>query len=296
MSDPTETLELRVLQTPEEMQAAEALQEVVWQGASPVPDHLLIAAMHNGGITVGAFHQAELIGAVFGFTGLYRAGENLKVKHCSHFLAVHPDFRDAGVGFKLKRAQWQLARQQGLDLITWTYDPLESRNANLNIAKLGAICRTYRRNEYGEMADELNKGIPSDRFEVDWWVYAPRVKRRMESKTPHQLDLAHYLSAGVQAINTTKLNKAGWPVPEQDQMDLLDDPEKRPVLTLLEFPSDYQGLKSADRRLAHEWRMYSRVLFELLFSHGYIVTDMVYLAGTTPRSYYVLSHGESTLG
>ena len=101
-------------------------------------------------------------------------------KHCSHIAAFIPNHRDSGVGFALKRAQWQMVRHQGLDHVTWTYDPLLSRNAHLNIARLGAVCSTYRRSEYGDMRDGLNAGLPSDRFQVDWWVNTKRVERAIK--------------------------------------------------------------------------------------------------------------------
>jgi predicted GNAT superfamily acetyltransferase len=83
-----------------------------------------------------------------------------RARRFSH-IGIDPDQRDAGIGFALKRAQWQMVRHQGLDHITWTYDPLLSRNAYLNIAKLGAVCNTYRRSEYGDMRDG---NALSDRF------------------------------------------------------------------------------------------------------------------------------------
>ena len=200
------------------------------------------------------------------------------------------------MGFKLKRAQWQIVRQQGLDLITWTYDPLESRNAYFNLAKLGAVCNTYLPNEYGDMLDELNRGIPSDRFMVHWWVNTQRVFHRLSRTARKRLDLAHFLAADAQVINTTSLNEDGWPVPESDRMDLLENPETQKAIVLFEVPSDFQGLKAADIELAKKWRSYSRTIFELLFHHGYLTTDMVYMSGKNPRSYYVLSQGNKTLG
>ena len=119
---------------------------------------------------LGVFVNDELIGFVFGFPGIEPTPDGPRPKHCSHILGVLPDHRDGGVGFALKRAQWQMVRHQGLDHVTWTYDPLLSRNAHLNIARLGAVCSTYRRSEYGDMRDGLNAGLPSDRFQVDWWV------------------------------------------------------------------------------------------------------------------------------
>ena len=110
------------------------------------------------------------------------------------------------------------------------------------------------------------------------------------------MDLAHFLAADAEVINSTKLNDAGWPVPSKDRIDKIEDPKTRPMLTLFEIPSDFQGMKVADIELGREWRMYSRTIFKLFFYHGYMVTDMVFLPGNNPRSYYVLSQGDSTLG
>jgi predicted GNAT superfamily acetyltransferase len=289
-------IELRILHAPEELRAAQQLQEQVWPGAPAVPDHLLIAAGHNGGINIGAYDKGKLVGALFGFVGIYQHDDRTAVKHCSHSLGVLPEYRDQGVGFLLKRAQRQVVQKQGFELATWTYDPLESRNAYLNIHKLGAICKIYRRNEYGDMIDELNQGMPSDRFEVEWWVNSLRVNQRLSGENRNKLTLEHYTAGDVHPINTTKINASGWPVPHQDQMDLIEDSFNRPAIALLEFPANFQGMKSADIELAKDWRMYTRILFELFFLNGYVVTDMLYQPGDPPRSYYVLSHGEATIG
>jgi len=211
------------------------------------------------------------------------------VKFCSHQLGVLPELQGSGLGFRLKRAQWQIARQQGFDHITWTYDPLLSINANLNIAKLGAVANTYRREVYGQMRDGLNAGLPSDRFQVDWWLNTHRVRRRLATQPPKKLDLAHYLSAEVSRANQTALNEAGFPVPRSATL-----PETRVPLLLLEIPADFYAIKAADAALALEWRLHTRTLFEDLFARGYLVTDFVFLPGTHPRSYYVLSLGEAT--
>jgi predicted GNAT superfamily acetyltransferase len=212
-------------------------------------------------------------------------------------LAVHPDFRGKGMGFQLKRAQWQIVRHQGLDRITWTYDPLLSGNAYLNIARLGAVCSTYLREVYGEMRDELNKGLPSDRFEVDWWVNTQRVSRRLGKKARLRLDLAHILAAGAEVINPTQINKQGWPVPAEvsNFPEALENVDLVPAILLVEIPADFQALKTDNFELARLWRNHTRLVFEKLFEVGYLVTDFVHLPGSTPRSYYVLTHGEATL-
>ena len=293
---------LRILEKPEEMEAVEGLQRVVWAGTETdvVPTHILLAAIHNGGLLVGAFDPADrLIGFVFGFSGLYFTPDGPRPKHCSHLLAVHPDSRSRGIGFALKRAQWQMVRHQGLDRITWTYDPLLSRNAYLNIARLGAVCSTYLRNEYGSMRDEMNQGLPSDRFQVDWWVNSKRVIRRLSKRPRLQLDLAHFLAAGVKIINPSHTDGISWPRPGAVlELDPPGDGEAEGVsepLAMLEIPNDFLALKAAEPALASEWRSHTRDLLEDLFSHGYLVTDFIHLPGATPRSFYVLSHGESTL-
>jgi predicted GNAT superfamily acetyltransferase len=280
------------IETPAELTAVEKLQQLVWPGhdIEIVPVHMLLAVIHGGGLVIGAFEEDELVGFVFGFPGFDPGASGLQSWHCSHMAAVHPDYRDAGLGFRLKRAQWQIVRQQGLNRITWTYDPLMSRNANLNIAKLGAVCGTYLPSYYGELRDGLNIGLPADRFRVDWWVNSHRVVRRLSKRPPLKLDLAHYLSADIYRVNTTALTQTGLVQPR-----IMDLPEDSVPLLLVEIPAEFLALKAEDLSLAQEWRLHTRQIFAALFAAGYLVTDFVYLPGNQPRSYYVLSYGESTL-
>ena len=281
---------IKILEAPEDMPAVEALQRAVWPGSETdvVPAHMLITAVHNGGLLVGAFVENQLVGFVFGFPGIEFTPDGPRPKHCSHMMGIHSDQRDSGIGFALKRAQWQMVRHQGLDHITWTYDPLLSRNAYLNIAKLGAVCNTYRRSEYGDMRDGLNAGLPSDRFMVDWWINTRRVERRLSRRARRTLRLDDFSKAELQPLYS--LHPSG----QNDQW--LRPPEHfSPLegnLTLAEIPSDFSALKDADFSLARDWRFFLRELFETAFSAGYIVTDFIY---DQSRSFYVLAHGESTL-
>jgi predicted GNAT superfamily acetyltransferase len=278
---------IRLLETPEEMSALETLQRVVWSmpDLEVVPKDMLLAAVHNGGLTIGAFAEEQLVGAVFGFPGFYNTPDGPRIKHHSHLLAVLPDWRSQGIGFALKRAQWQMVRKQGIDRITWTYDPLQSRNAHLNITRLGAVCNQYLRSAYGEMLDGLNAGMPSDRFQVDWWLNTKRVERRLSRRSRPPLALEHYRAAEATSLDAIK--KHGF---------LLQPPEKVPELSgtllLVEIPFDILGLKAADLDLARHWRAYTREVFENAFALGYLVTDFV---NENKRSFYVLTHGESTL-
>jgi predicted GNAT superfamily acetyltransferase len=303
---------LKILETPDEMKFVEDLERITWPGSETdiIPLHVLVTIAHNGGLVIGAFPKLSLqpdlakpssspkdspflIGFVLGFPGLYYTPDGPRPKHCSHELAVRPEYRDRGVGFALKRAQWQMVRRQGLDLITWTFDPLLSRNAHLNITKLGAVCNTYLREIYGDMRDEVNAGLPSDRFQVDWWVNSRRVDRRLSKRARRPLDLAHCLSAGAWIVNPTETANGWARPPEKVVARPTGEDESR--LLLVEIPSNFQALRAADPGLALEWRLHTRGLFEDLFARGYLITDFVYLPGGEPRSFYVVSHGESTL-
>jgi predicted GNAT superfamily acetyltransferase len=283
---------IRILESPEEMAAAEELQRLVWPGSDldVVPAHLLLTAAHNGGLVLGAYSEERLVGMLFGFPGIEDVPDGPRPKHCSHMLGVHPDLRDGGLGFALKRAQWQMVRRQGLDHVTWTYDPLLSRNAYLNIARLGAVCSTYLRELYGDMRDGLNAGLPSDRFQVDWWILTGRVSRRLERRPRGTFNLLHFDQAGVPPLYDAPPGKGGWIRPPTHPPTFADR------LALAEIPPDFPSLKAAEAGLARDWRLFSRELFEQAFSSGYLVTDFIFdRSGERPRSFYVLAHGESTL-
>ncbi len=286
------TYEIRILESPQEMEAVVELQRLVWPGdeLEILPVHMLRAVVHNGGLVVGAYSQNQLVGFVFGFPGFEATPRGARLIHASHMAGVHPEFRDAGLGFRLKRAQWQLVRRQGVERITWTYDPLQSRNANLNITKLGAVCNTYIPNYYGQMGDGVNIGVPSDRFQVDWWVNSHRVRSRLGKTPPRKLVLSNYLEAGTPFVNHTSLNASGFVIPQTGDMS-----QARASLLLLEIPADIQAIRDVDLDLAIAWSDHVRGLFLELFDQGYLVTDFVHLPGSSPRSFYVLSDGTATL-
>jgi predicted GNAT superfamily acetyltransferase len=291
---------IRLIETPEEMGLIEELQRDVWPGSETdvVPMHMLITAVHNGGIVLGAFIEEKIVGFIFGFAGLEETPDGPRLKHCSHMMGIHPGHRDGGIGFALKRAQWQMVRHQGLDHITWTYDPLLSRNAYLNVAKLGAVCTTYRRSEYGEMRDGLNAGLPSDRFQVDWWINTRRVESRLGKRSRPTLKLAHVTRSGLRPLyplqpstdNPSARLRTSLPHPPEHVPPFEDR------LLLAEIPGNFLDLKSKDFSLARDWRFFTRELFETAFKEKYIVTDFIFDKNDgNPRGLYVLTHGESTL-
>ncbi len=158
---------IRSFETFSDHQQCVEVQQRVWQGEQPVPTHLSLALVRHGGVALGAFlPDGRMIGLVMSFLGWSRFG----LCHHSHMAAVLPEWQGLGIGEALKRAQREAVLAQGVKLMTWTYDPLLARNARLNIGKLRCICRTYIRNAYGDMPDPTNAGLPSDRFEVEWWL------------------------------------------------------------------------------------------------------------------------------
>jgi predicted GNAT superfamily acetyltransferase len=285
-------IKIRLIEEPNELEAVADLQRLCWPGDETeiIPVHLLRSVVHNGGFVIGAYREANLVGFVFGYPGIHQTSEGIQLYHSSHMAGVHPEIRDAGLGYRLKRAQWQMVRRQGVDLIVWTYDPLQSRNANFNISKLGVVCNNYLPNYYGEMRDGINIGVPSDRFEVNWWVNTNRVKSRLGKKPPPKLDLAHYLNAGAVFANASQINADGLITPVPSASTGSKNPWR-----LIEIPSDILALKAADPALAVQWYLHIRDLFSNYFAKGFLVTDFVYLSGSRPRSFYVLSYGKATL-
>jgi predicted GNAT superfamily acetyltransferase len=287
--DPHPLITVRPLETIDEFHAAEEIQRVIWPGSEleVVPLHVLTTAAHNGGLVLGAFDGERMVGFLFGFLGTDDNQTSrpalTRLKHCSHQMGVLPDYRGQQIGYQLKVAQREHVAAQGVRLITWTYDPLESRTARLNIATLGAVCNTYQRDVYGEMADELNAGLASDRFLVDWWITSPRVKERVFGQRA-PLVLASFTSAGATIANPSVAAADDLPRPAE-RLEALAG-----TLALIEIPSNFQAIKAKDLALARSWRLHTRDMFEAAFRAGYWVIDFFHepIHGRQ-RSFYALS-------
>ncbi|MEJ2557515.1 MAG: hypothetical protein P8186_15060 [Anaerolineae bacterium] len=259
-------IEIRPIRTKDEYRAVEQLQRQVWglEDAEIVPDHLLLTAQKNGGLVLGAFdispggEDEQLVGFVFGFAGLSPAG---RLKHCSHMTGVAPAYQNRRLGYRLKLAQREHVLAQGIDLITWTFDPLESRNASLNFHKLGATCQTYLRDLYGSMRDALNVGLPTDRFQVEW-----SIDSEGRELSPHSRSATWSL-----AMCHSRPPQISLPI----QGDRL----------LIQIPAYFQAIKATHIELARAWRLHTRVLFEAAFAGGYVVTDLLFAEG---QSCYLL--------
>jgi predicted GNAT superfamily acetyltransferase len=178
----TQQITIRKCASMDELHACVALQKEVWDFADVdlVPLRMFVVSQKIGGQIIGAFDGKELIGFAFSIPGS-RAGH--AYLH-SHMLAVRESFRNHGLGRRLKLAQRDDALAQGYELLEWTFDPLEIKNAHLNLARLGAIARRYSVNHYGYSSSPLQGGLPTDRLVAEWWLKSKRVVNLLERNQP----------------------------------------------------------------------------------------------------------------
>lgn len=175
----TDSIFVRQCEGLDELRACVALQKEVWNfsDADLVPLRLFVVAEKVGGQVMGAFEGKEMVGFALSVPGT-RSGH---VYLHSHMLAVRKDHRNSGLGRRLKLLQREEALGRGLELIEWTFDPLEIKNAYLNIERLGAIVRRYNINQYGITSSPLQGGLPSDRLIAEWWLKSKRVEALLAS-------------------------------------------------------------------------------------------------------------------
>jgi len=172
-------VELRRCHGIEDFRACVALQKEVWNfsDAELVPLRMFVVADKVGGQVMGAFEGRTMVGFALSVPGT-RSGH---IYLHSHMLAVRKDHRNGGLGRRLKLMQREEALSRGIELIEWTFDPLEIKNAYLNVEKLGAIARRYNINQYGITSSPLQGGLPSDRLIAEWWLKSKRVEYLLQN-------------------------------------------------------------------------------------------------------------------
>lgn len=179
-----ERITVRKCEGIDELRACVALQKEVWgfDDVDLVPLRLFVVGQKIGGQIIGAFDSTDLVGFAFSIPGA-RAG---RAYLHSHMLAVKNAWRNYGLGRRMKLAQRDDALQRGFDLMEWTFDPLEIKNAHLNLVRLGAIARRYSVNHYGDSSSPLQGGLPTDRLVAEWWLRSERVVNLLDrGRTPH---------------------------------------------------------------------------------------------------------------
>lgn len=259
----TDAFSISDLTSYDEAVAVQRVQQACWgfeRGEGLYPPLLLTVAQNGGVVLVAKDARDETIGYIFGYLGRAPGGP---LKLCSQTMGVLPAYRNAGVATALKLAQRERALAQGLPLVTWTFDPLEAPNARLNLHKLGGVVRTYKRNVYGEQFGQLNEGLPTDRFLVEWWLDSEHVCRRAGGSAPSWEDEGDW--ASVAQIN--QRDGLLW----LDAYDLTCDAQALWV----EVPGNFQALKRTDMDLARDWRAKTRSIFEACFGRGYVAVDFV---------------------
>lgn len=253
------------------------LQEAVWgRDGELVPASVLLVSAKRGGILIGALEGSRLVGFVWSMPGVRDGAPT----HWSHMLGVLPDVRGRGVGRDLKLAQRDRALAAGVDLIEWTFDPLQSANAHLNIATLGGTSSTYLVDAYGQMVGPLHLGTPTDRLVVEWWIRRPHVERRIARAKDAPPVIR---SAEVASCPAALEPAAGGPSAPR-----LDLGARR---VLVSIPAGFTEMQRSDASRALAWRLAVREAFHAYFARGYRVVDFwitdaggAYLLELTPAA------------
>ena len=191
-----------------EQSKARDLFDKTWkmQSGTEITPNLLQAMLYSGSYLAGAFLKDKCIGATFAFPAI---GGKLHLH--SHMTAVLHEYRDQGVGHALKINQWEWAKKNNYSEITWTFDPLVSRNAKLNLIKLGVDISSYHPNFYGDMPDALNTGDESDRLMVSWKVFGDKPIQRKLVSTPKPNEVLIQIPPDIVAIRSSdKAENLRW--------------------------------------------------------------------------------------
>lgn len=281
-------LYIRELTSTKDYRDVELIQLEAWgfEEIDVVPSGQLIAARAAGGVLLGAFDGDNMIGFVYGFPGW----EHNRISIHSHMLAVKPESRSLKAGAQLKLAQRLRTLQSGVNEITWTFDPLQSLNANLNFARLGVVSDRYIVNFYGEeTSSHLHRGVGTDRLWVRWPIASERVKRRIEHGGRKE-DAGAQVTAGdleEPGPSVFALTSKGW----ERVTDLSDHLNSSgcPSEFLIEIPGSIARLKEENLELAGQWRSVLQNAFLTAFENGFAAVEVIRLGpDSAPRWFYQL--------
>ena len=267
----------RKLEKPEEFRQVGEVHAAVW-GDGQVPSSLQRALQDNGGLVLGAFADIYLAGFAISLIGW----DGTTLYHYSHVTAVRPEYQNHQLGFRLKAFQRDEVLKLGLSEVRWTFDPLQSRNAWLNVRRLGGAPDRYYIHYYGQMADTINQGMETDRVRLRWPLASPHVEARLAGKLPTaEEDRARWERST--AIVETEVGEKGLRLPTA-----VAEPSGAPAH--LEIPFDLGTVQQHEPGALRQWRHAVRDGFRAAFDVGYRVEDFaVVTTDHERRSFYFLS-------
>lgn len=255
---------IRPLTTIDEFRQVVALEQQIWGYTDPgdiVTVPVFIFTVHRGATLIGAFDGERMVGFAYGVVGM----KDGRPMQWSHMAGVLPEYR-GGLGYRLKLAQRERVLAQGLDLIEWTFDPLQAMNAHFNFAKLGCVADEYAPNFYGESTSALHRGTPTDRLVASWHIAEPHVVRRLEQPTELRVRAEEVTAAPV--ANTTAQD-GPW---RANTAVNLDHDDRR---VWIEIPTGFTDMQQQAPERALAWRLDVRRMFETYFARGYRAVDFV---------------------
>lgn len=253
--------QLRDLETLADLEQVLHLEKEVWglADADVTPITLALALKAAGSLWLGAFDAGKLVGFALAFPSLERGHVGLH----SHMLAVRPSHRGRDLGYELKLAQRQRALALGVKEMTWTFDPLRSRNAHLNFHRLGVICDSYRSDFYGPQTSSPLHRNGTDRLWVTWHMSDPRVEQRLKGKDPR----TEILDALAHLEPLIRFDGAGRPA----EANLAQVLSRQRVA--IEIPGDIEPIEREDPERAREWRLATRKAFTEALNAGFVVKE-----------------------
>jgi len=267
------SLTVRDLDGIDEFRQAVAFQESVWgRGFSErVPASLMKVTRRLGGVVASAFDPGgEMVGFVYGMTG----PEDGRLIHWSDILAVKTGLRDRGVGRLLKRFQREQVLARGITLMRWTFDPLESRNAYLNLRHLGAVVREYAVDMYGVSDSPLHRGLGTDRYVVSWELDSPRVVSRITGEGAPKPEAFAALEEAF-PVEPSAAGPAPGAVPTDAQVQELLRRSADAGGLRLPIPADIQSLRDRDPGIAGSWRRATRAVLDPALGQGWEVRELL---------------------
>jgi predicted GNAT superfamily acetyltransferase len=284
-----QNIEVRALAGWDEMAHLDALQREIWPEMPEcvIPAPLLASLAINGGAVLGAWDGARLVGGAVALLGAASLDEDrpamANLKLASERVMVLPEYRNQGIGYHLKLAEYQFATRRGIRLMTWMYDPLAGPYAHLSVRKLGAVVSGFL------PAFHTSSGGPlatnPDRFHVEWWLAGGRAVERLKKRARAPLTLDHYLGAGTRILNPATLDGQALPVPSDDFI------QPQSALSLIEIPDRLDEIQRKDRGLLEAWQAHTRAIFGSVLSQGFVLTDFLRESYEgRPRNFYVCSH------